>query len=74
MTPKMPIICAREILRALERAGFYFHHQTGSHIVMRHADGRRTTVPFHRGDMKMGTIRALLREAKISIEEFIDLL
>lgn len=74
MTPKLPVIGAKEIIRALERAGFYFHYQTGSHITMKHQDGRRTTVAFHIGDMKRGTIRAILRETNISIEDFIDLL
>ncbi len=74
MTPKMPVIGAKEIVRALERAGFYFHHQTGSHITMKHPDGRRTTVAFHRGDMKRGTIRGILQEARISVEELIEFL
>lgn len=62
------------MIRALERAGFYFHHQTGSHITMKHSDSRRITVALHVGDMKRGMIRAILREANISIEDFIDLL
>lgn len=74
MTPKLPIITAKEMMRALERAGFYFHHQTGSHVTMKHTDGRRITVARHVGDMKRGTIRAILREANVSIEDFIDLL
>lgn len=74
MTPKLPVIGAKDMIRALERAGFYFHHQTGSHITMKHVDRRRVTVAFHVGDMKRGMIRAILREANISIEDFIGLL
>lgn len=74
MTPKMPIIGAAHMIKALERAGFYLHYQTGSHITMKHPDGRRTTVSFHRGDMKRGTIRGILNQAGITIEEFIAFL
>ncbi|MFA4845022.1 MAG: type II toxin-antitoxin system HicA family toxin [Patescibacteria group bacterium] len=43
-------------------------------MTLKHSDGRRTTVAFHRGDMKRGTIRGILKEARISVEELIELL
>jgi len=48
-------------------------HQTGSHIIMRHANQRRLTIPDHR-ELAKGTLRSLIREAGISKDEFLTLL
>lgn len=66
----------REAMRALERAGFFVHHQTGSHSVLRHATdaSRRVVVPVHARDLKPGTLRAIVRSAGLSVQEFVDLL
>lgn len=60
------------MIQALERAGFYFHHQSGSHVVMKRADGTRITIPKHNRDLKQGTIHNILREAKISRDELLN--
>jgi mRNA interferase HicA len=72
----LPLVRARQVVAALQRAGFVVHHQTGSHVVLKRASDRprRTTVPMHAGDVKRGTLRAILREAGISEEEFLRLL
>ena len=59
-------------VRALRLAGFEERRQRGSHLHLhREADGRRVTVPIHRGRIvPLGTLRAILRDADISIEEF----
>jgi len=60
-----------EVVRVLERLGFVRIRQSGSHAVFHHPDGRWTTVPFHRGkDVAKGTLRKILRDAKITVEEF----
>jgi predicted RNA binding protein YcfA (HicA-like mRNA interferase family) len=74
MTPKMLMVKSREMIRALERAGFYFHHQTGSHYVMKKEGGFRAVVPVHGKDLKKSTINSILREARISRDEFFRLL
>src|SRR5438874_28541 len=48
-------------------------HQTGSHIILRHPTGRRLTVPNHR-ELAKGTLRALVREAGLTKEQFVNLL
>jgi predicted RNA binding protein YcfA (HicA-like mRNA interferase family) len=48
-------------------------HQTGSHIILRHPSQRRLTVPNHR-ELAKGTLRALIREAGLTKEQFADLL
>jgi predicted RNA binding protein YcfA (HicA-like mRNA interferase family) len=48
-------------------------HQTGSHIILRHPSGRRLTVPNHR-ELAKGTLRALIREAGLTKEQFSELL
>ena len=46
---------AREALAKLQRAGFVIKRQSGSHVVLRHADGRQTYVAMHPGDIPTGT-------------------
>lgn len=74
--PKLPLIKDRELIRALKRLGFFEHQERGtSHLVFAHHDGRRTTVARHPGkDVPRGTLRAILRDINISIQEFVDIL
>mgnify|MGYP001563649889 CR=1 FL=1 len=70
--PKLPLK-SREIIRRLLHIGFIKDHVTGSHVILYHAPtGRRAVVPYHAGDLPKGTARAILREAKISTQEFFD--
>jgi len=61
---------AREALAKLQRAGFVIRRQSGSHVVLRHRDGRQTYVAVHPGDLPSGTFRAMLKQANPSEEEF----
>ena len=63
----------KEVLRKLRRAGFEERRQSGSHLVLRHCDGRQTYLPMHTGDVPMGTFRSILKQAGITEEEFRDL-
>jgi predicted RNA binding protein YcfA (HicA-like mRNA interferase family) len=62
----------RELIRALERAGFQLLRKSkGSHWQFEHPDGRRVTVPVHRGrDLGPGLLRKILRDIEIEPEEF----
>jgi len=72
--PKLPVLKAGELIRALERAGFQIIRQRGSHVRMRHPDGRVVTVPVHTGqDIGRGLLRKILRDAELAREEFIEL-
>ncbi|HYR58458.1 MAG TPA: type II toxin-antitoxin system HicA family toxin [Chthoniobacteraceae bacterium] len=61
---------AREVLAALLRAGFEVRRQSGSHVVLRHADGRQTYVAIHTRDVPAGTFRAILKQAGMTEDEF----
>ena len=73
---ELPVVRPREVVAALTKAGFFAHHQTGSHVVMRHRrdPALRVTVPMHGRDMKKGTLRAILRQADLSVDTFVGLL
>ncbi len=69
---KLPVIKDRILIQVLKKLGFFEHPETGSsHLVFKHPDGRRTTVARHSGkDIPRGTLRAILRDINISIDEF----
>ncbi len=55
----------------LEKLGFSCIRSSGSHAVYHHADGRWTTVPMHQGkDLGKGLLRKILKDAKITVNEF----
>lgn len=64
---------AREVLAKLLRAGFVDVRQTGIHKVLRHPDGRQTYVAMHPGTLPTGTFRKILKQARLSEEQFRDL-
>ncbi len=73
--PPVPSLPGERIVRALERAGFKVARVRGSHHIMRHPDGRGTTVPVHQGrDVAKGTLRGILAGIGMSMEEFQRLL
>ena len=71
----LPRISGREAVAAFRKLGYEIDRQRGSHIVLRkhQPPHRRLTVPDHR-ELAKGTLRALIREAGISVEEFAALL
>ena len=76
MSPKLPRVDCRQLIWVLKRAGFEEQRQRGSHLHLRRtSDGKRVTVPVHKGRVvPTGTLRAILRDAGISVEEFRELL
>ena len=70
----MPRISSREAIRALERLGFEQVRQTGSHIVMKKEteEGKiGCVIPVHR-ELKIGTLNGIIKQAQITVEEFIE--
>ena len=58
-----------------ERLGFEFRRQTGSHaIYVRATDHARVVIPMHKGELKRKTLRGIIQDLKISVEEFASLL
>ena len=64
---------ANDVLARLKRAGFQVRRQSGSHVVLRHPDGRQTYVPMHTGDVPSGTFRSILKQAAMIEEAFREL-
>lgn len=73
---RLPSVTARKVVRALKRAGFVEDRQRGSHLVLIHSETKaRTVIPMHYGRaIKEPLLRAILRDARLSIDEFVGLL
>ena len=73
---KLPILKPSKVVKALEKGGFFIHHQTGSHVAMRHPKNKtvRVTIPLHNKDIKIGTLSSILKQAGLTKEEFNKLL
>ncbi len=67
---KLPLLSARQVLAALTRLGFIEIHRKGSHVKMKHADGRIIVFPFH-DEVDRYTLKGALRDAGIEIEDFL---
>ena len=63
---------AKKIIAALERAGFTVDRVTGSHYILI-KDRLRTVVPYHKS-VKIGTLKSILNQIEMSVEEFVELL
>ena len=70
--PRLPRISGAEAVRALQRLGFEVTRQRGSHIVMRRGSSG-CVVPNHR-EVKIGTLSGVLRQAGVSVDEFVSAL
>ena len=68
---KLPLLSGREVLAALTRLGFAELHRKGSHVKMKHADGRVVVFPFH-DEVDRYTLKGALRDAEIEIEDFLN--
>ena len=71
---KLPSIRAREVVGVAESLGFVFDRQRGSHAVYyRAADGRRVVIPMHgTKDLKPGTLRGIVADLGVSVDEFVS--
>ena len=77
MSRRLPAVHARQVLKALRLAGFVVERVVGSHYILAHPDdpSRAVTVPFHGArDLKPGTLRSIVRQARLTVDEFTDLL
>jgi predicted RNA binding protein YcfA (HicA-like mRNA interferase family) len=73
--PKLPTdLSGRDVRRALERAGFLFRRQTGSHMILRRDDPpARIVVPDHK-QIRIGTLRRIISDAGLTLDAFLMLL
>ena len=72
MSPKLPAVTGKEVARIAQRLGFEFRRQKGSHaIFVRSSDRRRAVIPMHAGrDLKPKTLRGIIEDLGIAVEEF----
>ena len=73
MSPALPVVSGAQVVAALAKAGFERVSQRGSHVKLRGADGRIVIVPLHR-ELASGTLRSVIRQSGLSVEEFLGLL
>jgi predicted RNA binding protein YcfA (HicA-like mRNA interferase family) len=72
---RAPRITGKELIRALEKAGFSVVRQRSSHCRMRHRDGRVTTVSVHAGEtIGQGLLNKILRDCEMTTEQLLELL
>jgi len=73
--PKLPSLRSREIIAALKKAGWYEVRQKGSHLQLKHNDkAGLVTIAVHNKPLPPGTVRAIIRQAGLTVEEFLELL
>lgn len=72
MSKELPAPKPVQVISALERAGFLLKRQTGSHAILYKAEIHHpVTVPIHAKDLPIGTLRAIIRQANLTVYEFI---
>jgi predicted RNA binding protein YcfA (HicA-like mRNA interferase family) len=76
MSQRLPSLKPREVLQALKRGGFFVHHVSGSHYVLKHPDNHtlRVTLPYHTRDLKRGTLTSIIEQAGLTTDAFKNLL
>ena len=67
---KLPLLSGRQVVATLERLGFAEVHRKGSHVKMRHPDGRILVFPYH-DEVDRFTLRGALKDAGIPLEDFL---
>ena len=67
---KLPLLSGREVLAALKRMGFKEIHRKGSHVKMKHPDGRKIVFPYH-DEVDRYTLKGALKDVEIDIKEFL---
>ena len=71
---KLPVISGADCIKALGKIGFILYRQRGSHVTLvRKSPPAQTTIPNHK-ELDRGTLRAIIRQAGVTVDEFIALL
>ena len=75
MLARLPGARAKEVIRALERAGFLFERQQGSHATYRHPQSKYTTVvPVHSKELPRWLLKKIIKEAGLTEDQFREML
>lgn len=73
MNMKLPVVSGKDVIKALSKIGYYVRAQKGSHVHLRHPYRKPLTVPNH-PEIAKGTLRAIIKEAGLTVAEFLELL
>jgi predicted RNA binding protein YcfA (HicA-like mRNA interferase family) len=73
VSPRLPVVSGSEAIAALGKAGFAQVGQRGSHVKVRNESGRTAIIPLHR-ELAPGTLRSVLRQAGLTIDDFVKLI
>ena len=71
---RLPSFTPKRLLRAFQHLGFAIDHQSGSHVVLYHPEGRRAVIALHSRELKRGTLVGIIKQAGYTPEEFLDLI
>lgn len=71
----LPVVSGQQVVKALSKAGYVLDNQRGSHMILRQqtAPHRRLTVPDHK-EVAKGTLRAIIRQAGLTVDQFHDMI
>ena len=72
MGSKYPVLAPKEVVSALEKRGFSFVSQKGSH--MKYTNGARVVIIPNHAELAKGTLKSILNMAGIELDEFMKLL
>lgn len=70
---KLPVVSGKQVIKALQKIGYYVRDQKGSHIHLRHPSKIPLTIPNHK-EIAKGTLRTILTNAGLTTEELVKLL
>lgn len=71
---KLSSLRPKDLVRAINKIGFYKHSQVGSHATFKHKDGRRVTIPLHNREFKKGLLHGILKDIGMTTEEIKELI
>lgn len=71
--PKLPILTPKRLVKLLCKVGFYIHHQTGSHVNLRHVtkNNLHVVIPYLNKDLAPKTLKSIILQADISIKDLV---
>jgi predicted RNA binding protein YcfA (HicA-like mRNA interferase family) len=70
VSEKLPAMTGERLVSILLKNGFYVARQSGSHVILKHANGRRTTVPMHKGrDLGKGLLHQIMGDAGLTLDD-----
>jgi len=71
MSEKLPRVTANEMIKIVEKLGFRFSRQSGSHKIYKNDEGKRVTIAYHSGKiLHPKVVKSILIDAGLSVEEF----